>query len=182
MENSNNWITTLKKLYVTFNKDVKGIDKYMLSNSYKRIVPYLELESLERIKVGLNEAKNKVYTIDGVLLSDEEIVELEYEKLKKTYELKTIMNSSDINNSFDNIENDKLTVVEYYFDQLKLFAELSEDKKKEQINNIKLILARISILLGIENGLYYETFLIFTELLGLKNILDNPSTGMLKRR
>ena len=170
MEDFDKIITTLKRLYIDFSKDAKDIDKHVLSNAFKRIAPYLELKSLEEIKKALNEATNKIYTVNGVLLSDEQIIEVEYQKVKAEYEKKSAII---LNTNSDNIENQKLILVEYYFNQIKVFTELDKDKQKEHMGNIKLILTRISILLGIENGLYYETFLIFTECLGLKNILNN---------
>lgn len=182
MEDFKAIITTLKKLYVTFNKDTKGIDNHMLSSSYKRIAPYLDLNSLEELKRVLNEATNKVYTVDGLLLSDEQIVELEYKKIKDAYDTKIIMTNKDISYESDDIENQKLILAEYYLGLLKLFGELDKDKQKEHMDNIKLILARISILLGVENGLYYETFLLFTELLGFKNILDAPKDTVTQTR
>ena len=170
-------IKELKKFYVVRKKESNALDKYRLSNSYQRIAPYLDLEfeSLGKFKTILNEATKKVYNVDGLLLSDKQIIELEYKKVKEAYDAKKLIIGEYIGYSIENIEYDKLNMAEYYFAQLKQLKKIDDDEKEKTLDNIKLILTQISILLGVENGLYYETFVCFTNILGIKNILETSN-------
>lgn len=163
--------------FIHNNKETEGLDKYMLFNAYSRVNGYFNLnfESADDFKKILLDAQRKAYTLDKKTLTNEEIIVLEYKRAKDEYERKNLINKNKDKKDIENIEYQKLVLVEYYFSQINIFKELDKEIQEEHLDTIKLLIIKIHILLGIENGLYYETFQYLAKELNCLDIINISS-------
>jgi hypothetical protein len=171
MEDFKKIIKEFKRTFSEVYKTAEGLDKYMLFEAYSSIKNFLELDfrTSEDLKNIFIESERKVYTTKQKALTDKEIIAFEYDKIIREYETKK--NLIDQNDDM-NIEKQKLKLVEYYLSKIRIFKGLETKVQNEHLGALKSLIAQIAILLGIKNGLYYETFLFLAGQLGYSDDLE----------